>query len=126
MLRRCQNRLGPVEEPRVHTAQLLDEALKLARRLGFLVRHDYFGGSGGGACQLCGRKVLFVDLALWPDEQLQRVLDVLSQEPELQQLTISEQLRQMLQSRQDANLGNLASLRSQQAMGKTHRLGNSE
>jgi len=65
-------------------------------------------------------------LALWPDEQLQRVLDVLSQEPELQQLTISEQLRQMLQSRQDANLGNLASLRSQQAMGKTHRLGNSE
>jgi len=110
----------------VHTAQLLDEALNLARQLGFSVRQDYFAGSGGGACQLCGRKVLFLDLALWPDEQLQRVLDVLSQEPELQQLTVSEQLRQMLQSRQDGKPGKLASLHNQQAIATIHKLGNSE
>mgnify|MGYP000257832360 CR=1 FL=1 len=107
----------------MHTAQLLDEALNLARQLGFSVRHDYFGGNGGGACQLCGRKVLFVDLALWPDEQLQHVLDVLSQEQELQSFTVSDQLRQMLQSHQDNKMEQLGSLCSKQAMGKTHRLG---
>lgn len=89
----------------MHSAQLLQEALKLAHQLGYLVRDDYFGGSGGGACQLGGQKVLFLDLWLWPDEQLQRVVDVLSHEPAAEQLTTSDQLRQMLRSRQVGNIG---------------------
>ncbi len=126
MPRRSENMVCSVGEINVHTAQLLHEALNLARRVGFVVRPDYFGGSGGGACQLGAQKVLFLDLALWPDEQLQHVADVLIQEPALEQQPISDQLRQVLQSRQHGNRGKVTSLGWRQTIADSGSLGKSE
>lgn len=110
----------------MHTAQLLKEALDLARSVGFLVRHDNFGGSGGGACQLLGRKVLFVDLALWPDEQLERVLAILSEEPGLERLSISDQLRRMLWSRQACQSGKRGTVGCRHTVTEGGKLGSSQ
>lgn len=60
----------------MHAIDLLAAALAEARRLGYEVRHEWLGGSGGGACEVRGRKWLFLDLAQTPDEQLDVVRDV--------------------------------------------------
>jgi len=65
----------------MHTVELLEEALLSAQRLGYRVRHEWLGGSGGGGCEIKGQKWLFVDLALGPSEQLEQVLDTLHREP---------------------------------------------
>jgi hypothetical protein len=61
----------------MHTVDLLEQALALAESQGYIVRQDWFGGTGAGACELKGRRWLFVDLALAPREQLEQVLDAL-------------------------------------------------
>lgn len=59
----------------------LEGWLEVAQQLGYQVRYDYFGGTGGGICQFGGRKYLFVDLALSPQDQLDAVARALRKEP---------------------------------------------
>jgi len=61
----------------MHTVELLDRAIERARQLGYEIRHEWLGGKGGGDCELAGRKILFVDLACPPEEQLAQVLEAL-------------------------------------------------
>jgi hypothetical protein len=81
----------------MHTVHLLDEALRAAERLGYQVRHEWLGGTGGGGCEIKGRKWLFVDLALGPGDQLEQVLDALRREGAAPSLPAAEPLRQLLQ-----------------------------
>ena len=67
----------------MHTVELLEQCCEVARQLGYQIRHEWLGGSGGGACEFGGRKWIFVDLALNADEQLVQVTAVLQQEPGL-------------------------------------------
>jgi hypothetical protein len=64
----------------MHTVDLLDEALGAARRLGYDVRQDWLGGDGGGHCLVRGRRMLLLDVAQSPDEQLDIVIDALRSE----------------------------------------------
>jgi len=66
----------------MHTVDLLERALALAERLGYRVRQEWLGGSGGGACELRGQKWLFIDLAVGPEEHLAMVLDALRVDPQ--------------------------------------------
>src|SRR6266478_2696294 len=59
----------------MNSVELLEEAVDAARRVGFRVREEWFGGSGGGACAVRGQKLLFLDLNLGPRERLQQALD---------------------------------------------------
>ncbi|MGA2034535.1 MAG: hypothetical protein ABSG68_19995 [Thermoguttaceae bacterium] len=83
----------------MHTVELLACALDLAGRLGHQVRQEWLGGSGGGGCVLKGRKILFLDLALGPADQLDQVLCVLRYEPEAAGLPMPQELRAALQER---------------------------
>ena len=65
----------------MHTVEILAQALDLAVRLGYTIRQEWLAGGGGG-CELKGRKLLFLDLDLRPDEQLEQVLGVLRHEPD--------------------------------------------
>ncbi len=85
----------------MHSVEALEAALDLAERLGYGVRQEWLGGAGG-ACVLRGRKVLFVDLALAPADQLAQVLDALGGEPQAAGLPMPHQLRQMLALRKSA------------------------
>ncbi len=65
----------------MHTVEALQAALGLAEQAGYQVRHEWLGGSGGGGCEVKGRKLLLIDLALGPQEQLEIVLDALRRDP---------------------------------------------
>ncbi len=86
----------------MHTVELLELAIDLARRLGYQVRQEWLGGNGGGGCELKGQKVLFVDLALAPEDQLDLVLDTIRPEPDAVTLTMAHQLREVLEIRRSA------------------------
>jgi len=86
----------------MHTIELLEQALDLAGRLGYKVRQEWLDGIGGGGCELGGRKVLFLDLALGPVDQLDQVLDTLRREPDAARLPMPHQLRELLKVRTSA------------------------
>ena len=86
----------------MHTVVLLAHALDLAERLGYTIRQDWLEGNGGGGCELRGRKLLFVDLATSPEEQLAMVLGVLRSEPRAGELSTPQGLRDVLRPRKSA------------------------
>jgi len=86
----------------MHSVDLLEAAMDLAQRLGYTVRQEWFGGSGGGTCAIGDRKMLFVDLALWPADQLELVLDALRREPGLDAVPMRHELREILRMRKSA------------------------
>lgn len=59
------------ENHKLGTLDQLESWLETARNLGFQIRYDHFGGSGGGVCEFGGQKWLFMDVAISPIEQLE-------------------------------------------------------
>ena len=86
----------------MHTVEMLEQALDLAARLGYTIRQEWLAGSGGGGCELKGRKLFFLDLDLGPDEQLEQVLETLRREPDAAQLPMPHELRELLKVRKIA------------------------
>jgi hypothetical protein len=86
----------------MHTVELLDHALEVARQLGFRIRHEWLGGSGGGGCLIKGEKWLFLDLALTPFEQLALVADTVRGDPGLTQIEMTSSLQTYLEVRRSA------------------------
>ncbi len=60
-----------------HSVDLLEEALQLARSLGFEVRREWLKEAVGGACRVGDRWILYCDLSLTADEQLRQVVEAL-------------------------------------------------
>ena len=79
----------------MHTVQLLSQTLEVAESLGYGVRHEWLGGGMGGACEIAGRRWLFVDLALNPVEQLDQVVRALKRDPGVHTLPLPAHLRQL-------------------------------
>jgi hypothetical protein len=86
----------------MHTVELLQQAVELAARVGYQVRQEWLGGAGGGGCELRGRKILFLDLALGPAEQLDQVIDALRREPGAAGLPMPHELGELLALRRSA------------------------
>ena len=86
----------------MHTVVMLAHALNLAERLGYSVRQEWIDGNGGGACEVRGRKYLFIDLAAAPAEQFEKVLATLRGEPSVMQHTMPQELRALLKCRKIA------------------------
>ncbi len=80
----------------MHAVDALEHAVELATQLGYTVREECLGGSGGGSCELKGRKLLFLDLDLGPADQLELVLDVLRHEPDSAKLPMPQALRELV------------------------------
>lgn len=45
--------------------------IQKAQQLGYRIRYEYFGGTGGGKCEVNGNKWIFLDLAQNAIEQLE-------------------------------------------------------
>ena len=65
----------------MHTIELLRASDTIANRLGYGVRQEWLGGCGGGACEVAGRKWIFVDLSLGTAEQLDQIIYALREDP---------------------------------------------
>jgi hypothetical protein len=81
----------------MHTVELLQEALEAARGLGYDVRQDWLGGDGGGHCLVRGRRLLLLDVAQSPDEQLDVVADALRSENGVSSIAVSRDLAARLE-----------------------------
>jgi hypothetical protein len=86
----------------MHTVEMLEQVLALITRLGYTVRQEGLAGSGGGGCELKGRKLFFLDLDLGPDEQLEQVLETLRREHEAVTLPLPHELGELLKVRKIA------------------------
>jgi hypothetical protein len=86
----------------MHTVEMLEHALDLATRLGYTIRQEGLAGSGGGGCELKGRKLFFLDLDLGPGEQLDQTLETLRREPKTAELPMPRELRELLKLRKSA------------------------
>lgn len=76
--------------------ELLHAVLDLAEHLGYEVRYENFGGQGGGACEVKGRKLLLVDLAQGPFEQLCSVAAALRSDPRSSEAPLPVEVRSLL------------------------------
>ncbi len=85
----------------MHTVVLLAHALNLAERLGYTVRQEWLE-SGGGGCELRGRKFLFVDLAASPADQFETAVRTLRKEPRTAEMSMPRELREVLRIRKSA------------------------
>ena len=65
----------------MHTVEYYKLARELAEALGYHIREENLGGVGGGACEVAGRKCLFVDIAMTRPEQLEQVLKAVEADP---------------------------------------------
>lgn len=79
----------------MHTVELLDEALSVAGKLGYGIRHEWMGGTGG-ACEIAGKPWLFVDLSLTTDEQLDLVIESLKTHQGVHTLKLSPAMSHLL------------------------------
>lgn len=86
----------------MHTVELLEEAIHVAERAGYKVRQEWMGGGGCGGCEIKGRKWVFLDLSLGPQDLLDVVVDVLRSDPTVASLPMPHQLRDLLQLRKTA------------------------
>ena len=86
----------------MHTVELLEEAVSLATRAGHRVRTEWLDGIGGGGCEIAGRKLIFIDLALGPVDQLDQVIEALRADPAVGSLPMPHQLRDLLEVRKSA------------------------
>ncbi len=86
----------------MHTVELLEQCCEVAQQLGFQIRHEWLGGTGGGACEFAGRKWIFIDLALNVDEQLAQVAGAIRDEPGLHFATLRPSVARYLGVRRAA------------------------
>jgi hypothetical protein len=82
----------------MHTVEMLEKAIGVAQTLGYGVRHEWLGGTGGGACEFGGRKWMFVDLALSVAEQLDQVAEGLRADPAIHLMPLPSDLRRLIDS----------------------------
>ncbi len=86
----------------MHTVELLNEAVRTAKSLGYEVRQDWLGGNGGGHCLVRGRKWLLLDVAQTADEQLDVVTEALRGEAGAARAVKSAELAERLNVRMAA------------------------
>lgn len=86
----------------MHTADLLDQALRAAEQLGYKVRQEWLGGGSGGDCEIKGQKWLFIDLSQSLPDQLHLAVEALRREPQAATLPLSPPLRKLLPAKKAA------------------------
>lgn len=57
-----------------------EQLIEKAQKSGYRIRYEYFGGTGGGKCEVNGRKWIFLDLAQNGIEQLEVLRAALANE----------------------------------------------
>ena len=86
----------------MHTIELLEQAIQVADHLGYQVRQEWLGGCGGGACEVAGRRLIFLDSSLTVTEQLEQIVTALTHDPSIHTTEVTPQLSRLLGLRRAA------------------------
>lgn len=84
------------------TVELYASVKRFAEELGYQVREENLGGVGGGACEVAGRKCLFVDIAFSSAQQLDEMIESLQRQPEIYSVAIPSELQPLFGIRRAA------------------------
>ena len=76
--------------------ELLENLAELAAQLDISVRKTDLGGSGGSLVSLRGQQILFIDTLADPADQLERIIPDFARLPNLDELYIIPELRELL------------------------------
>jgi hypothetical protein len=86
----------------MHTVEMLDRALELARQAGYKIRQEWLDECRGGGCVVKGQKWLFIDPTRSPRDQLEDVIAVLRDDAAAHQLAKAADLQGLLAGRHAA------------------------
>ncbi len=86
----------------MHTVELMERAICVAREMGYGVRQEWMGGCGGGACEVGGRKWIFLDVALTTTEQLDQLTSALQSDPAIYHVPLPRELAEFMSIRKSA------------------------
>ena len=81
----------------MRTLELLDYLVDLARRLGYEIREEWLEGTGGGACELKGKRIMFVDQSLPPSERVEQLAHSLRGNVDLERIYVLPEARRLLE-----------------------------
>jgi hypothetical protein len=81
----------------MRTIELLDYLVDLARRMGYEIREEWLDGTGGGACELKGKRILFVDQSLPPSERIEQISHSLRGHVDLEKIYVLPEARLLLE-----------------------------
>lgn len=86
----------------MHTVELLEQALEIARRAGYKIRQEWLDDCQAGACVVKGQKWLFLDPLQSTRDQLEDVLVVLRDDPAVREMAAMANVPGLLASRHAA------------------------
>jgi len=78
------------------SAAHVEVVLELLSRLGVSVRFERMAGSGGGLCEVRGRRMVFVDLDADIATRLERSVEALAACPELETVYVPPAIRELI------------------------------
>ncbi|MGI9456002.1 MAG: hypothetical protein ACR2NU_05535 [Aeoliella sp.] len=79
----------------MNISQLLDEALAVATRQGYEVRHEHLGGNSTGYCQLGEQRWIVIDVTQPTEDQLDCVTEAIAA-VDKECFDCSDELRELL------------------------------
>ena len=85
----------------MYTVELLEAALTAAKKLGYRIRVEPLDGASGGACEIGGRRWLFLDAAQGPLEHLHQTIELLRQAPQVERLVLAPELATLVRPRRN-------------------------
>ena len=77
--------------------ELQERLVELVSQMGITVRRADLGGAGGSLVRLRGQDVLFLDTSADPEDQLQRLAPDVARLPNLDDIYIIPELRELLE-----------------------------
>jgi hypothetical protein len=78
------------------TIDQIDAWTEVASQLGYTIRYDHFGGTGGGLCEFGSTRALFMDVSLSSLEQLERLEQTIGLDPLIGQIELPESIKSSL------------------------------
>ena len=79
---------------------MIQHLCELADKMGYKVRMEMLGGSGG-PCEIRGTRYLFVDTSLDPMERVEQVAQALCNDPGIEDVYVLPEVREYLRKVQD-------------------------
>jgi thymidylate synthase len=86
----------------MHTVELLEQALEVARQAGYKIRQEWLDDCQGGACIVKGQKWLFLDPTRSHRDQLEEVIDVLRNDADARKIVAAAEVQHLIGSRHAA------------------------
>ena len=86
----------------MHTVELYETTKRFAESIGYQVREENLGGIGGGACEVAGRKCLFIDVSMSSVDRLEQLVSAVGRDPLIYTVDVPDGIEHLFSMRRAA------------------------